>query len=120
MTRDVIYLFLTFIILLYYLYINIIFIILIAVVFIFFRKFSSIVYAIFIIDLTLRALTYIKWNINLLDIKNVINNYIPENVPAIFGKYLTGLPYTIVMWIYIIFMFIFIGYLVRTFIKKRK
>ena len=65
----------------------IIFIILIAVVFIFFRKFSSIVYAIFIIDLTLRALTYIKWNINLL---------------------------------YIIFMFIFIGYLVRTFIKKRK
>ena len=94
----------------------IIFIILIAVVFIFFRKFSSIVYAIFIIDLTLRALTYI----NLLDIKNVINNYIPENVPAIFGKYLTGLPYTIVMWIYIILMFIFIGYLVRTFIKKRK
>ena len=88
--------------------------------FIFFRKFSSIVYAIFIIDLILRALTYIKWNINLLDIKNVINNYIPENVPAIFGKYLTGLPYTIVMWIYIIFMFIFIGYLVRTFIKKRK
>ena len=60
----------------------IIFIILIAVVLIFFRKFSSIVYAIFIIDLTLRALTYIKWNINLLDIKNVINNYIPENVPA--------------------------------------
>ena len=98
----------------------IIFIILIAVVFIFFRKFSSIVYAIFIIDLILRALTYIKWNINLLDIKNVINNYIPENVPAIFGKYLTGLPYTIVMWIYIILMFIFIGYLVRTFIKKRK
>ena len=42
----------------------IIFIILIAVVFIFFRKFSSIVYAIFIIDLILRALTYIKWNIS--------------------------------------------------------
>ena len=54
----------------------IIFIILIAVVFIFFRKFSSIVYAIFIIDLILRALTYIKWNINLLDIKNVINQQI--------------------------------------------
>lgn len=98
----------------------IILIILIAIVFIFFRKFSSIVYAIFIIDTVLRALTYIKWNISLMDIRNVIDKYIPENVPAILGRYLKGLPYTIVMWIYIILMFIFVGYLIRTFIKKRR
>lgn len=98
----------------------IVLLVLIVVVFIFFRKFSSIVYAIFIIDLILRAMTYIKWNINLLDIKNVIDKYIPESVPGIIGRYLKGLPYTIVMWIYIILLFIFIGYLIRTFIKKRR
>lgn len=98
----------------------IVLIILIVIVFIFFRKFSSIVYAIFIIDTFLRALTYIKWNIGLMDIKNVIDKYIPESVPAILGRYLKGIPYTIVMWIYIILMFIFVGYLVRTFIKKRR
>lgn len=98
----------------------IVLLVLIAVVFIFFRKFSSIVYAIFIIDLILRAMTYIKWNINLLDIKNVIDKYLPESVPGIIGRYLKGLPYTIVMWIYIILLFIFIGYLIRTFIKKRR
>lgn len=96
----------------------IVLIILIILVFIFFRKFSSIVYAIFIIDIFLRALTYIKNNITLLDVKNVINNYIPESIPAILAKYTSGLFYTILIWVYIIFMFIFLGYLVRTFIKK--
>ncbi|MBR4619158.1 MAG: hypothetical protein IKO49_07630 [Bacilli bacterium] len=98
----------------------IVLIILILVVFIFFRKFSSIVYAIFIIDLILRGLTYIKWNIPLQDLKNVINKYIPESVPGIIGKYLKGLPYTIVMWVYIVLLFIFVGYLIRIFIKKRR
>jgi len=98
----------------------IILVVLILLVFIFFRNFSSVVYAVFIIDLFLRGLTYIKWNIGLYDIKNVIDKYIPESVPAIIGKYLNGLPYKIVMWIYIIFLFVFIGYLVRTFVKKRR
>ena len=98
----------------------IILIVLILLVFIFFRNFSSVLYAIFIVDLTLRGLTYIKWNIGLQDVKSVINNYIPESVPAIIGKYLSGIPYTVVMWIYIVFIFIFIGYLIRTFIKKRR
>ncbi len=98
----------------------IVFIVLLLIVFIFFRKFSSVVYAIFIVDLILRAFTYIKWNINLLDIKNVIDKYIPESVPAILGRYLDGIFYTIVIWIYIVLLFIFIGYLIRTFIKKRR
>jgi len=51
----------------------IILVVLILLVFIFFRNFSSVVYAVFIIDLFLRGLTYIKWNIGLYDIKNVID-----------------------------------------------
>lgn len=98
----------------------IVLVVLILLVFIFFRKFSSIVYAIFIIDLTLRNLTYIKWNISLPDVKNIINKYVPESIPSIVSKYLTGVGYTIFMWVYIVLLFIFIGYLVRIFIKKRR
>lgn len=98
----------------------IILVVLILLVFIFFKNFSSVVYGIFIIDLTLRALTYVKWNIGLTDVKSVINNYIPESIPGIIGKYLSGLPYTIVMWVYILFLFVFIGYIVKTFVKKRR
>lgn len=98
----------------------IVILVLLIVVFIFFRNFSSIVYSIFIIDLVLRALTYIKLNIPLPDVKNIIDKYIPESIPYIIGKYLSGTFYTIVMWIYIVLLFIFIGYLIRTFIKKRR
>lgn len=98
----------------------IILILIIGVVFFFFRKFSSVVYAIFIFDLVLRALTYIKLNIHLADLKSVIDKYIPESIPDIIGKYSSGVFYTILMWIYIVLLFIFIGYLVRTFIKKRR
>ena len=98
----------------------IVLVVIILAVFIFFRKFSSVLYAIFIFDLILRGLTYIKWNINVADVTKIINKYIPESIPAIIGKYLDGVFYTIVMWIYIALLFIFIGYLIKTFVKKRR
>ena len=98
----------------------IILILIIALVFFFFRKFSSVLYAIFIFDLILRGLTYIKWNIHLRDLQSVIDKYIPENIPNIIDKYTSGVFQTVFIWIYIILLFIFIGYLIRTFIKKRR
>ena len=102
-------------------YIDLIILILIIVgVFVFFRKFSSVLYAIFIFDLILRGLTYIKWNIHLKDLQSVIDKYIPESIPDIIGKYSSGIINTILIWVYIILLFIFIGYLFRVFIKKRR
>lgn len=98
----------------------IILVLIIGVVFFFFRKFSSVLYAIFIFDLVLRGLTYIKEIIHLKDLQSVIDKYIPKSIPHIIGKYSSGVFYTILMWIYIILLFIFVGYLVRTFIKKRR
>ena len=102
-------------------YIDLIVLILIIVgVFVFFRKFSSVLYAIFIFDLVLRGLTYIKLNIHLNDLKNVIGKYIPESIPNIIDKYSSGIFQTILMWLYIILLFVFVGYLFRTFLKKRR
>ena len=80
----------------------IVLIVLIAVVIIFFKNFSSFVYFIAILDILLRILTAIKLNIPLADLKAVINNYIPESIPAIVSKYLNfwtiGASYSVTLW----------------------
>ncbi len=87
---------------------------------IFFRNFNAFVYGFVIIDLILRSLTLLKDLIPLADVKAVMNNYIPESIPAVISNYLNGIPYNIFMWIYLIIYAIFIGQTIRIFIKKRK
>ena len=98
----------------------IVLIVLIAVVIIFFKNFSSFVYFIAILDILLRILTAIKLNIPLADLKAVINNYIPESIPAIVSKYLSGVPYTIFIWLFIILYAIFLSYIIKIFWKKKR
>ncbi len=98
----------------------IVLIVLIAIIIIFFKNFSSVVYFIAIVDILLRILTAVKNNIPLQDIRAVINNYIPESIPSIVHKYLTGIPYTIFIWIYIIIFSIFLSYIIKTFWKKKR
>ncbi len=98
----------------------IVLIVLIILVFIFFKNFSSFVYFFVIADIFLRILTAIKLNIPLKDVAAVINNYIPESIPALIGKYISGIPYTIFIWIYIIIFIIFETYIIKTFWKKKR
>lgn len=98
----------------------IVFAVLLALVFIFFKKFDCYVYFIAIFDMILRILTFIKYNIGLPDVAALIGKYIPENIPAIVGKYLNGTFYTIVVWIYVIFMIIFLSYTIKIFWKKKR
>ena len=98
----------------------VVFFVLLALVFIFFKKFDCYVYFIAIFDMILRILTFIRFNIGLPDVAALIGKYIPENIPAIVGRYLTGTLYTIVVWIYVIFMMIFVFYTARIFWKKRR
>lgn len=87
---------------------------------IFFRNFSSFIYGFVIIDLILRSLTLLKELIPMADIKAVMNNYIPSSIPSVVNNYLKGIPYTVFLWIYLVIYIIFISYIIRTFIKKRK
>lgn len=95
-------------------------VILILIVVMYFRRFSSFVYFIAIIDIFLRILTFIKNNIGLPDLAAVIDNYIPESILAIVGNYTDGIIYTIIAWAYIVIMCIFLGYITKFFIKKKK
>ncbi len=97
----------------------IIFLALLVIVIIFFKRFSNVVFFIAICDIFLRILTFIKYN-TVKEIKTFITKYFPENIPAIIGKYAKDDLYTILVWTYVVIMAIFLFYVVRIFIKRKK
>lgn len=98
----------------------IVLVVLILLVIMFFKRFSSFVFSIAIIDMFLRIITFIKYNIGLPDVSAVIGKYIPENIIAIIHKYSSGIIATILDWIYVIIMIIFLSYVIKIFISKKK
>ena len=101
-----------------YIDVAILLIVLVIVVF-FFRKFSSFVYAVAIIDIFLRILTFLKYN-TVPELKALVGAYFPESIAGIIAKYSNGIFYTILMWAYVIIFAIFLGYITNYFIHKRK
>ena len=97
----------------------IVLLVLLGVVIFLFRKFSSFVYAVAIIDIFLRILTFIRDN-SVPELKSLIGKYFPESIAGIIGHYSSGMFYTLLMWAYVIIFAIFLGYITKYFIKKRK
>lgn len=98
----------------------IVLIILILVVVMFFKRFSSFVFFIAIVDITLRILTFIKNNIGLPDVSALIGKYVPESIFGIINKYSAGLVNIILKWAFVIIMIIFLSYIIKIFIHKKK
>lgn len=98
----------------------IVLIVLILVVIMFFKRFSSFVFFMAIIDMFLRILTFIKYHIGLPDVASLIGKYIPESILAIIDKYTSGLFQTILEWAFVIIMIIFLSYVTKIFIHKKK
>ncbi len=98
----------------------VILIVLILVVVMFFKRFSSFVFFMAIVDLTLRILTFIKNNIGLPDVSALIGKYIPTSIFGIIDKYTNSLPNTILKWAFVIIMIIFLSYIIKIFIHKKK
>ena len=100
----------------------IVLIILIIVVIMFFKRFSSFVFLLAIIELFLRILTFIKNNIGLKDVSAIINKYFPETIFDIINKYTLEIPLlnTILKWVFVGLMTIFLSYIIKIFMKKKK
>ena len=96
----------------------IIFIILLIIVIFFFKRLSNTVFFVAIIDILLRILNFIKDN-TFQELK-IIGKYFPENIPHIISKYAKGDLYKVLVWVYVILMMIFLYYVVRIFIKRKK
>lgn len=92
---------------------------LIIVAFCWFRKFSKMVYAIAIIDIFFRLLSYISANIGIPGFNGSVKRIFPESIPGLLDNYMSGIVLTIFVWIYVFFMVVFLFYVTRTFIRKR-
>lgn len=97
----------------------VIFLILLGVVVFFFRKFSSFIYSIAIIDILLRIVTYVKLEVTKGEVFAFLDKYIPDNIPIILAKYADGLLLNVLMWSYVAVFVIFEFYVIRTFIRKK-
>ena len=97
----------------------IIILVLIGFVLFFFRRFSSFIYFIGIMDIFLRIVTFIKVQLTTGTVYNFINQYIPANIPTVLANYSSGILYTILLWAYVIAMIIFEFYLIRTFFRRK-
>lgn len=95
-------------------------IVLLLIVIMFFKRFDSFVYFMAIVEIFLRILAFIKNNIGLKDVSALIGKYFPENIFSIINKYCNGLINTLLKWAFVIIMMVFLSYVIKIFIKKKK
>lgn len=98
----------------------IIVVVLLLIVVLFFRRFSSFVYSFAIMDIFLRIVTFIKNNVPIPELQNLIGKYCPASIEAIIGRYSNGIIYTILMWLFVFIYMCFLYYTIKVFVKKKK
>jgi len=86
----------------------------------FFKKVSNFVYSVAIIDIFLRILDFIKYNVKIDSIGNFIGKYFPSNMISIIDKYTSGIISDILTWIYVIIMIAFEYFIIREFFRNKR
>ena len=94
----------------------IILIILLVAVIVVFRRFSSFVYAMAIVDIFLRIMYFLRIKVPLRELENIF----PANIGEILDKYTDGLLLDILLWVYVFIYACFLVYITNYFINKKK
>ncbi|MBQ9181107.1 MAG: hypothetical protein IJ134_00475 [Bacilli bacterium] len=84
-----------------------------------FRKFSSFIYALAIIDIFLRIISFVAHNIGVKEISSFLIKYVPKSIPSVIDAYSSGILNSILLWGFVICYGIFEFYIIKTFIHKR-
>ena len=90
-----------------------------AVLVMIFKKFSSFVYYVAVVDIFLRILDFFSENIPLNFLNNFLNTYFPNSVEGIIRTYSRGIFTTVLIWLLVILYICFDYYIIRTFFKKK-
>ena len=92
------------------------------IVLLFFKRFSSFVFFIAIVEIFLRIITFVKTNIGLKDVSFILGKYFPENIFDIIDKYTYKMDMVnlILKWCFVGIMTIFLSYIIKIFWKKKK
>jgi len=98
----------------------IVIVVLLLIVVFFFRRFSSFIYSFAIIDIFLRILNFIKNNVPVKDLQNILSKYFPGSIESVIYGYSSGIIEAILLWAYTILYIIFLSYTIKTFMRKKK
>jgi len=98
----------------------IVLVVLIVAVVIYSKRFQTYIFGLGVIDILFRILNIIKGYIPIADIRSFISKYIPESVPGVINHYTSGVLNSILTWVYVIIMGIFLYFVIKIFIKRKK
>lgn len=94
--------------------------VLIVFVIIYSKRFQTYIFGFGMIDILFRILNIINSYIPIKEVRTFIRTYIPESVPAVINKYTSGIFNTVLIWIYVVIMAVFLYFIVKLFIKRKK
>lgn len=94
----------------------IILIVLLVAVIVVFRRFSSFVYAMAIVDIFLRIMYFLRIKVPLKELENIF----PSDIPDILAKYTSDILLDILLWAYVALYACFLVYIINYFIHKKK
>ena len=97
----------------------IVLLLLVVAVVLFFKRFSSFVYLIAIIDIFLRLLTFLSNNLGVPELTSLITKYFPTSMEGIIARYADGIIYTVLLWCLFVIYCIFLFYIIRIFWKRK-
>lgn len=95
-------------------------IVLLVFVIVYSKRFQTYMFGFGMIDILFRILNLINGFIPIKEIRTFINTYIPASIPSVINHYTKGIFNTVLTWIYIIIMAIFLFYVVKIFLKRKK
>ena len=93
--------------------------VLIIIILVIFKDTISIIYFLGIADVFMRLMHFIKSLINVPEFSKLINTYIPTSVVGIIENNTEGIITTIMEWVYVIVIVLFLFYLVKYLFKRR-
>lgn len=102
-------------------YIDLIVLILFLVVVIFYsRRFQTYIFGFAMTDIFFRVLSFLKDNVPISGIKGELSKYVPESIPSMIYKYTDGTISLALVWVYVAIMIVFLYFIVKIFIKRKK
>lgn len=84
-----------------------------------FKKFSSVVYYIGIVDILFRVLAFVANNLPIDFISDFLHKYVPSSISNIIHIYSSGIFTTVLMWLLVVIYAILDYYLIKIFLKKK-
>ena len=94
--------------------------VLIVIVIIYSKRFQTYIFGFGMIDILFRILNIINGFIPIKEVRTFINTYIPESVPGVINVYTKGVFNTVLIWAYVVIMAVFLYYVIRKFLKRKK